>query len=62
MMISYLAGYRAWLSYSRFVFQVATPLQVAKCEILAFPWPPDVLAMCNVLAATGKSAATTSQM
>ena len=32
--------------------QVATPLQQAKCELLAFPWTPDVLAMCNLLAAS----------
>ena len=31
--------------------QVATPLQQAKCELMAFPWTPDVLAMCNLLAA-----------
>ena len=31
--------------------QVATPLQQAKCEMLAFPWMPDVLAMTNLLAA-----------
>ena len=31
--------------------QVATPLQQAKCEMLAFPWMPDVLAMSNLLAA-----------
>ncbi|BDA46846.1 hypothetical protein COCOBI_09-2990 [Coccomyxa sp. Obi] len=33
-------------------WQVATPLQQAKCELLAFPWTPDVLAMCNLLAAS----------
>jgi hypothetical protein len=32
--------------------QVATPLQQAKCELMAFPWTPDVLAMCNLLAAS----------
>lgn len=31
---------------------MATPLQQAKCELLAFPWTPDVLAMCNLLAAS----------
>jgi hypothetical protein len=34
---------------------VATPLQQAKCELLAFPWTPDVLAMCNLLAAQSAS-------
>ncbi|CAL5224339.1 g7011 [Coccomyxa viridis] len=33
-------------------WQVATPLQQAQCELLAFPWTPDVLAMCNLLAAS----------
>jgi len=36
--------------------QVATPLQQARCELLAFPWTPDVLAMCNLLAAAAESA------
>ncbi len=31
---------------------MATPLQQAQCELLAFPWTPDVLAMCNLLAAS----------
>ena len=31
--------------------QVATPVQQARCEVLAFPWTPDVLAICNLLAA-----------
>ena len=37
--------------------QVATPLQQAKCELLAFPWTPDVLAMCNLLAASANDIA-----
>lgn len=37
--------------------QVATPLQQAKCELLAFPWTPDVLAMCNLLAASASEMA-----
>jgi len=36
---------------------VATPLQQAKCELLAFPWTPDVLAMCNLLAASASDIA-----
>lgn len=35
---------------------MATPLQQARCELLAFPWTPDVLAMCNLLAAAAESA------
>ncbi|CAK0785506.1 hypothetical protein CVIRNUC_008716 [Coccomyxa viridis] len=38
-------------------WQVATPLQQAKCELLAFPWTPDVLAMCNLLAASANDIA-----
>ncbi|EIE19796.1 hypothetical protein COCSUDRAFT_67803 [Coccomyxa subellipsoidea C-169] len=38
-------------------WQVATPLQQAKCELLAFPWTPDVLAMCNLLAASASEMA-----
>ena len=37
--------------------QVATPLQQAKCELMAFPWTPDVLAMCNLLAASASEMA-----
>ena len=40
-----------------FALQVATPLQQAKCELLAFPWTPDVLAMCNLLAASANDIA-----
>ena len=36
---------------------MATPLQQAKCELLAFPWTPDVLAMCNLLAASASEMA-----
>ena len=36
---------------------MATPLQQAKCELLAFPWTPDVLAMCNLLAASASDIA-----
>ena len=36
---------------------MATPLQQAKCELLAFPWTPDVLAMCNLLAASANAIA-----
>ena len=36
---------------------MATPLQQAKCELMAFPWTPDVLAMCNLLAASASEMA-----
>ena len=42
---------RGALRLTRAAAQVATPLQQAKCELMAFPWTPDVLAMCNLLAA-----------
>ena len=55
--------YRLWVSPGGFLIavtsapQVATPLQQAKCELLAFPWTPDVLAMCNLLAASANDIA-----
>lgn len=45
----------------RALVQVATPLQQAKCELLAFPWTPDVLAMCNLLAASATEMAEVKQ-